>query len=121
MTLPRSDCAISFAGSTDDAYPLMLQLGLAIDSYAPSRRGSLDLSALRSHALKVFDSMAASLASDHKEQRTPNALFVFGGYSWVQKRFMIWTVRFNQGEESFEAIPAKNVRCAPAVPKAYLV
>jgi hypothetical protein len=26
LTLPRSDCAIAFAGSTDNAYPMMHQL-----------------------------------------------------------------------------------------------
>jgi hypothetical protein len=120
LTLPRSDCAISFAGSTDDAYPLMLQLSLAIDSYAPARRGSMDLSALRSHAIKVFDSMASSLRSDHHELTTPDVAFLFGGYSWVQKRFLLWTLRFNSAEERFEAVPAKSILCAPNVPSAYI-
>jgi hypothetical protein len=43
FTLPRTDCAISFAGYTGHAFPMMLQLALAIESHAPSKRGSLDL------------------------------------------------------------------------------
>jgi hypothetical protein len=120
LTLPRTDCAISFAGSTDDAYPLMLQLSLAIDSYSPARRGSLDLSSLRTHALKVFDSMAASLKSNIEGLTNPDVAFLFGGYSWIEKRFLIWSIQFNCTEKRFEAIPARHIFCAPQVPHAYM-
>jgi hypothetical protein len=63
LTLPRSDCAIAFAGYTGHAFPMMLQLALAIDSHAPLRVGSLDISALKSHTIKIFDSMAALITS----------------------------------------------------------
>jgi len=63
MTLPRTDCAVCFGGETEHAFPMLLQLALAIDAYAPARRGSLDLSALKKHALKIFDSMAESIRS----------------------------------------------------------
>lgn len=111
LTLPRSDCAISFAGYTGHAFPMMLQLALAIDSHAPSKRGSLDLAALRSHALKVFDGMAEQLKpSKHinkSDEVTPGASFLFGGYSWIKKDFQLWAVSYRAGDNCFVADPAK--------------
>jgi hypothetical protein len=111
VTLPRSDCAICFAGYTGHAFPMMLQLALAIDSYAPSRRGSLDITSLKSHALKVFDSMAdhikSSIAVSKKQSEDPSANFIFGGYSWVKKRFELWSIAFDAIEGKFAAQPAQ--------------
>lgn len=111
LTLPRSDCAICFAGYTGHAFPMMLQLALAIDSHAPSKRGSLDLAALRSHALKLFDGMAGQLKpSEHvskADEVTPGATFLFGGYSWIKKDFQLWSVSYRAGDKCFVAEPAK--------------
>ncbi|OIQ87067.1 hypothetical protein GALL_310920 [mine drainage metagenome] len=113
LTLPRSDCAICFAGYTGHAFPMMLQLSLAIDSYAPSRRGSLDLTSLKSHALKVFDGMAELIRTSQlvsaKQNESPGAEFLFGGYSWVKKQFELWSISFNTAEGRFVAQPAHYI------------
>ncbi|MBB3009487.1 hypothetical protein [Cupriavidus alkaliphilus] len=111
LTLPRSDCAISFAGYTGHAFPMMLQLSLAIDSHAPSKRGSLDLAALRSHALKIFDSMGEQLKTSKllslQEDVLPGATFLFGGYSWIKKKFELWSFSYRAKEGCFVADPAQ--------------
>src|ERR1700686_4488487 len=63
MALPRGDCAIAFAGYTGHAYPMMQQLSLAIESHGPLHRGSLDLSSLKTHTLKIFDRMGGLITS----------------------------------------------------------
>lgn len=121
LTLPRSDCAISFAGYTGHAFPMMLQLDLAIGAYEPARRGGLDIATLRKHALKVFDRMAQEIRSSPKlsKQRTvnPEANFLFGGYSWVEKRFRIWSIAYEASEGRFVARPAQSVRFHPDAKK----
>ncbi len=111
LTLPRTDCVIAFAGYSGHAFPMMLQLQRAIDSYAPSRRGSLDISSLRTHALKIFDRMGEMIRNSPylsvEQDVSPEASFVFGGYSWVKKEFELWTIRFSKAETRFEAHPAK--------------
>lgn len=90
---------------------MMLQLALAIDNHAPSKRGSLDLVALKSHALKVFDGMAEQIKpSKHvskTDEITPGASFLFGGYSWIKKDFQLWSVSYRSGDKCFVADPAK--------------
>ncbi len=110
LTLPRTDCVIAYAGYSGHAFPMILQLQRAIDSYAPSRRGSLDISSLRTHALKIFDRMAEMIQpSPHLSVQLgviPEASFVFGGYSWVKKEFELWTITYSSAEGRFEAHPA---------------
>ena len=113
LTLPRSDCAIAFAGYSGAAYPMMQQLWLAIDSHAPARRRSLDLTSLKSHALKVFDAMAAEIrVSAHCRGAVdtfPGAEFLFGGYDWIKKDFEIWSIRYNEKLGKFVAHPPQTL------------
>ena len=123
LTFPRNDCAISFAGSSDDAYPLMLQLALSIEAHGPLRRGTIDVPALKGHALRVFQSMADSIASsipampDHGQA---NVEFLFGGYSWVQKRFELWRITFDAKAQCFRAVTAPSMMCVERVGKAFI-
>jgi len=98
MTLPRTDCAIAFAGETFYTYPLMLQLCNAISSYTRSQNGAMDIHDLRGHALKVFNSMCLEIhnASDPDENKDIEILF--GGYSWVRKKFSIWNFHYEVSE-----------------------
>lgn len=121
VSLPRGDCAIAFAGYTGHAYPMMQQLAFAIESHGPLQRGSLDLFSLRAHLLKVLDGMSSLITSSSRlsmpEDTTPEANFIFGGYSWIKKQFEIWKFDFNRTESRFEAIPASWVSYLEMPPK----
>jgi hypothetical protein len=41
LTLPRSDCALCFAGDTHATYPMMLQIANAIGPTSPRENGAL--------------------------------------------------------------------------------
>jgi len=111
MKFSRNDCAIAFAGYTGHAYPMMLQLSFAIDAYPPAQRGTLSLEALRKHALQVFNGIADSIKSSERlsspQDTSPEANFLFGGYSWIKKEFEIWSIFYQKSEGKFIAQPAK--------------
>jgi hypothetical protein len=70
---------------------MMLQFSLAVSSYGRARRRSIDLSELRTHALKMFNEMAALISSDAPVKDSPPddvlaAQFLFGGYPWIEKK-----------------------------------
>ena len=44
MALPRRDLVAGFSGSTNEAYPLLLQLANAIGWYPPASDGTLEFS-----------------------------------------------------------------------------
>jgi hypothetical protein len=114
LTLPRTDCAVAFAGYEGHAFPMMLQLGLAIDAFPKAKRGAHEMSRVCKHALCIFDGMAGQIETTIKSEEEalgrPDATFVFGGYSWRLKRFQIWTIEYNQTEKEFQAHPAPNLR-----------
>lgn len=119
ITLPREDCAIAFAGFSGHGYPMMQQVSQAIDAHAPLKRGSLDVVELKSHILKIFDGMADSIKSSERVSSptdiTPEAEFIFGGYSWKSKEFKIWHIRYSRIAGRFEAHPPASIRKVPHV------
>jgi hypothetical protein len=113
MTLPRSDALISFAGGTDYAYPLMIQMAQAIGFFPASRDRRSDLSVARSIALKVFNDMRANIHDFPTGQTSPGdpgVRFIFGGYLWRQKRFQIWQLHYDASIDRFTFRPAKSWR-----------
>lgn len=113
IMLPRSDAVISFAGSTRDAYPLMLQAYNAILMYQPATSRALDIEELKGHIVRVFDrsrTFISGLPFGQKEPDDPEAIFMLSGYSWKTKEFKIWTLHFDRSIHGFTFRPAKEWR-----------
>lgn len=111
--LPRSDAFICFAGDTSWAYPLMHQVIASVSNYERSVSRAQDIVELKSHVLKVFEALRHSVHDASGDEGTPAAEFLFGGYSWIRKKFMIWRIHFQKGMNSFEANPAKEWKGNP--------
>jgi hypothetical protein len=95
IALPRSDAFICFAGNTGWAYPLMHQVANAISTYEKSATRAQDIVVLKSHVLKVFDGLKQSVHDAVGDEGIPSAEFLFGGYSWVRKQFLIWRIHYH--------------------------
>ena len=102
LTLPRSDCAICFAGDTAAAYPLMLQVAQAIAAHEPARQRSLDLSKLKVHLLRLLSDLIDRFEDMAVPFEAQDVQFLFGGYSWLTKEFRLWTVYYDN-EGAFHA------------------
>lgn len=101
MTLPRSDCALCFAGDTADTYPLMLQMAYAIGAHEPSRERSMDIARVNAHLLRLFTDLVRSLKRPAVPFKSDDAQFLFAGYSWLKKDFRIWTIQYSEREKKF--------------------
>jgi hypothetical protein len=44
---------------------------------------------------------------------SPEANFLFGGYSWISKSFELWSIQYSPGGRSFVARPPKCIRRIP--------
>lgn len=108
LTLPRSDCALCFAGSSSETYPLMVQMAYAIAAHEPARDRSLDIVRVKDHLLRIF----TDLVKAHKQPVAPmergEVQFVFAGYSWLLKDYRIWTIDYSKKDKAFEAREAKS-------------
>lgn len=115
LTLPRSDCAICFAGDTSETYPLMVQLAYAIAAHEPARDRSMDISRVKDHLLRVFTDLIRALKDAVTPITSSDAQFIFAGYSWMRKEFRIWTIYYAEREKAFFAKEAKSFH--PRLPK----
>lgn len=107
VALPRSDCMISFAGETDYAYPLMLQMINGINSHPPSRERRTDIATARHIALDVFNQMRSGVKGEHSYfPKDPGVRFIFGGYSWKAQSFKVWTLHYDPSIDKFTFRPA---------------
>ena len=79
LTLPRSDCALCFAGDTSTAYPMMMQIANAIAAHEPARDRSLDIGRLNIHLLRVLTDLVARIADNVIPFARNDAQFLFGG------------------------------------------
>lgn len=108
MSLPRDDCLISFAGSTDQAYPFMLQMMRAVEFYPASLRRQTDIAVAKGHTLRVFNQMwnlVHDLPVGSDKPDDPEAAFLFGGYSWRRREFLIWQLHFDAEIASYTFRP----------------
>jgi hypothetical protein len=103
--LPRGDCGICFAGDTMYAFPILEQVRNAINMHPKAASRAKDLCDLKGHLLRVVRDMASlihDLPKAKKERETPDALFIFAGYSWATSEFKIWILHYNKARNQFE-------------------
>jgi hypothetical protein len=112
-SLPRSDAFICFAGNTMWAYPLIHQVISSISTYNRSASRAQDIVELKTHILKVFEGLRGQIHDSIPGEDEPDAEFIFGGYSWKNRKFMIWNIYYQPKIGVFEAHPAKEWKGVP--------
>ncbi|MEW6304902.1 MAG: hypothetical protein AB1705_15615 [Verrucomicrobiota bacterium] len=108
LTLPRSDCAICFAGDTAATFPLMLHISAAIAAHAPAHERNLDIGELKGHLLKVCTDIMATVTDRPVPLHPTDVQFILAGYSWRAKDFCIWTIYYEPPSKRFRARPAEK-------------
>ena len=103
LTLPRSDCAMCFAGDTAATYPLMLQMSYAIGAHQPSRERALDIGRVKNHIVRIATDLIRSYEDVVEDWTSTDVQFLFGGYSWLKQDFRLWTIYFKESDRSFAA------------------
>ena len=97
LPLPRGDCALSFAGDTGFAYPVMLQIASAVRMYPKARHRSQDLFDFKGKVLEIINEMRTHIHSAVPAEAAPGeeqTFLLLAGYSWRESTFAIWTLHF---------------------------
>lgn len=103
LTLPRSDCAICFAGATSATYPLMIQMSYAIAAHQPARERSLDIARVKDHLVRLSTDLIGRYEDLAWGWRTNEIQFLFGGFSWLKQDFRLWTIGYRESDNAFAA------------------
>lgn len=111
--LPRKDCLICFAGNTQRTYPLILNLisSIKFDEYLSNPH--TDICEVLDYLADLFTSICNSI-TDYGNQSFDNALgvesknksiadfsFLFGGWSWKNNSFQLWTLTYKFEVKAF--------------------
>jgi hypothetical protein len=105
FTLPRTDALFAFAGDTQYAYPLMMQMRAAIEASEFSSERRLPLGFLLADTLRVFqqsyDAIHGFPAGYTSPMDPPDNFFLIGGYDWETSRFKAWTLKYSPADGAF--------------------
>src|SRR5262249_12808088 len=117
VMLPRTDCAISFAGYTGDAYPLMHHIAFAVDAHRGLASRTMDITEFKPHLLKVLDETVSTIDTIIPELKKPDVAFLFGGFSWLRRTFILWRVFYDSDLRRFQAAEAPFAQTNSAAKK----
>ena len=101
VPLPRTDALLAFAGSTDIAYPALLQMYAAVAANPASVERRYDITQLADVVQDVVNQMldlrvVDPVAIDAAQLEKQSTSFVLAGWSWRYQKFYIWEYRFTK-------------------------
>lgn len=99
-TLPGTTCVLAFAGDTAYAYPMMMQIKQAMQGYRRIETRAMDVSDINGHVLNHANHLMHSVYDLPDPAYIPDNEFIFGGYSWVEKKFRLWRYYYKQHDKS---------------------
>jgi hypothetical protein len=100
----NSGSFIAFAGHTDRALPLILQVISAITSYRGSELRTLDVSALSGHLRNVINEVLSN-AKGPAAKEHPQCEFLLGGWSWLYGKFRLYKYVYVRKDGAFRSYP----------------
>lgn len=109
MRLPRGDCLLAFAGSTYDAYPLMLQFRNWVEMTPGVLDRSRDINEMKKRMRIMFNDMRKFISDLPRGQARPDPLdceLIFGGWSWKSLSFKVWRFHYNATRDIFDFEPS---------------
>ena len=101
--MARGDCALSFAGDTQYAYPMINQAINAVEMYPRARSRAMDIADVRGHLTRVFNDMR-HWTHDYPRgsgAEIPEISLIFAVYSWKSRGFKIWTIVYKKSDDAF--------------------
>ncbi len=101
--LPRKDALICFAGRTDRAYPLILNLITSLRYNKDFQDKAKDIVDLALFVSDLFTELVNQIYFTNQplDQLKAEAEFLFGGWSWKNQQFVLFKIYYDTGEQKF--------------------
>ena len=89
--LERGDCCLGFCGDAQIAYPLFIQVGTALNNYIKTRTRGTDVTQVQRLIGQILNNLISSwdISPSEKSEWLKDTRILFGGWSWLNKRFDI--------------------------------
>lgn len=103
--LPRKDCLLSFAGSTQRAYTLILNLISSVSFDEHLNSPATKIEEVLKHIADIFTDLiqkiVKEIVSDDIHELRSGAQFIFGGWDWQRGLFRVWELFYSTEVEGF--------------------
>lgn len=101
--LPRKDVLICFAGRTERAYPLILNLITTLQYSKDFQDRSKDVSELALFVSNLFTQLVSLITQNAEpiDELKAEANFLFGGWSWRLQQYVIFRIYYRAEEQQF--------------------
>ena len=111
LRLLRDDAVLAFCGTTRLAYPIVIQIKLALDAYEPARKRLIDIVELPAHLRRIIESIRKTVADLPDGSDEPIAFkIMLAGFSWRTNSFKSWVLKFDLRNGAFTAHPMRPHR-----------
>lgn len=104
LTFARTDMAMGFTGTTELAYPAMLQLDRALETHPGMIERRFDVTqvcSLFEDILNQMVSLASSAIQESLDQSLTDTTFLLGGFSWKMGEFRIWEFAWDRSQRKY--------------------
>lgn len=99
IRLERGDCALSFCGDAQIAYPLFIQAGSTLNNFVKTRSRATDLDILSHVVGSVLNALVGSwdLPEKDKADELSTTRIVLSGWSWRSQQFRVGLFQYESG------------------------
>lgn len=104
LTFARSDMAMGFTGTTEFAYPAMLQLNRALETHPGMVERLFDVTQvcpLFEDILNQMINLASSSVQESLDYSIAHTKFVLGGFSWKMGEFRIYEFAWDRATKRY--------------------
>lgn len=99
----RSDCILAFAGETEFAYPVILQVNAALEMHPKIRDRATHINDVAGHLERAMGHMFEKL-DPPKGSFTAKFSVLFAGYSWLTSSYRTWFYSYDAKNKSFHRV-----------------
>nr|WP_312165685.1 hypothetical protein [Brevundimonas diminuta] len=109
IRLERGDCALSFCGDAQVAYPLFMQAGSTLNNFIKTRSRATDLNVLSHIFSELLNALVGSwdLAANEKAEELESTRIVLTGWSARSQEFRLGLFEYENGEFVFKRARTK--------------
>lgn len=109
LRLERGDCALSFCGDAQFAYPMFMQAGSTLNNFIKTRTRATDLSDVPNLVGLVLNALVESwdLPNRDKQEELKETRIVLSGWSWRLQNFIIGVFEYKNDRFAFKKLRTK--------------
>lgn len=111
--LTRNDCAIACAGTTSYSFPVVEHIMKSIELNQMFKDRACDLTEFRHTILDITNKCLIEEQETDYMENGPDFSMILAGYSWREKKFCLWEIRYDRYLKKMNYITPKTIKRIP--------